>query len=127
MDHTDAKTLNGLVEEVSAQGATIYTDEATAYESLPSVVNQFHHNSVSHSKGEYVRGDVHINGIESFWATLKRAHKGTYHQMSRKHLQHYVTEFVTKHNIRDRDTIDQMNYIVTGLVGGKLMYSDLIA
>ena len=38
--------------------------------------------------------DVHVNGIESFWSMLKRAHKGTYRKMSRKHLDRYVSEFV---------------------------------
>ena len=70
-----------------------------------------------HSVGEYVRGEIHTNGIESFWYMLKRAHKGTFHRLSPKHLQRYVNEFAGRHNIRDRDTIDQMHSIVAGLVG----------
>ena len=70
---------------------------------------------------------AHTQGIESFWATLKRTHKGVYHQFSVKHLDRYVTEFAGRHNVRDEDTIDQMRNVVAGMVGKRLMYRDLIA
>ena len=57
---------------------------------------------------------------------LKRAHKGTYHKMSKKHLDRYVNEFVVRHNTREHDTIDQMNILVASMVGRQLMYDDLI-
>ena len=63
--------------------------------------------------------------MESFWATLKRAHKGVYHKISPKHLQRYVDQFAAKHNIRDKDTIVQMQSVVAGMVGKRLMYRDL--
>ena len=65
--------------------------------------------------------------MESFWATLKRAHKGVYHKISPKHLQRYVDQFAAKHNIRDKDTIDQMQSVVARMVGKRLMYKELIA
>ena len=58
---------------------------------------------------------------------LKRAHKGTFHKISPKHLQRYVSEFAGKHNIRDLDTIVQMRDTVARLVGRNLLYRDLIA
>jgi hypothetical protein len=58
---------------------------------------------------------------------LKRAHKGTFHRLSAKHLQRYVSEFAGRHNIRDKDTIDQMADVVAGLVGRRLLYRDLVA
>ena len=58
---------------------------------------------------------------------LKRAHKGTFHRLSAKHLQRYVSELAARHNIRDMDTIDQMADVVAGLVGRRLLYRDLIA
>ena len=70
---------------------------------------------------------AHTNGIESFWATLKRAHKGVYHKISEKHLQRYVDQFAGKHNAREADTISQMQSVVAGLVGRRLMYRDLVS
>ena len=56
----------------------------------------------------------------------KRAHKGTFHKISPKHLQRYVSEFAGKHNIRDSDTLFQMRDTVARLVGRNLLYRDLI-
>lgn len=70
---------------------------------------------------------AHTQGVEPFWASLKRAHKGVYHKLSPKHLDRYVREFAGKHNIRDDDTLDQMASVVAGMVGKRLMYRDLIA
>ena len=119
---TKAKTLQGFVGSHAASEATIYTDDAGGYVGM-----SFEHESVKHSAGEYVRDDVHTQSIESFWSMLKRAHKGTYHKMSPKHLQRYVNEFSGRHNVRDKDTIDQMRSMVAGMVGKRLPYRALIA
>ena len=70
---------------------------------------------------------AHTNGVESFWSMLKRAHKGTFHKMSPKHLDGYVQEFAGKHNIRDMNTAAQMAAVAGGLIGKRLMYRHLIA
>ena len=80
-----------------------------------------------YSVGDYVRDRVHTNGIESFWALLKRGYYGTYHQMSPKHLHRYVAEFTGRHNARPLDTIDQMAAMVRGMDGKRLRYDDLVA
>ena len=116
---TDAKTLQKFVADNAAEGATVYTDDATAYKGMP-----FEHKSVKHSVGEYVAGMAHTNGIESFWSMLKRAHKGVYHKMSAKHLQRYVDEFAGRHSIRELSTLDQMQSVVAGMAGKRLMYRD---
>lgn len=119
---TDKSTLQGFVVENADPKATVYTDEASAYEGMP-----FDHEAVKHSVSEYVRGMAHTNGIESFWATLKRGHTGTYHQMSPKHLQRYVDEFAGRHNVRNEDTLAQMHGVVARFVGKRLMYAELIS
>lgn len=75
----------------------------------------------------YVREQAHTNGVESFWSILKRAHKGTFHKFSKKHLDRYVKEFEGRHNARDADSVDQMDGIVAGKVGKQLTYEHLIA
>ena len=83
------------------------------------------HEAVKHSVGEYVREMAHTNGIESFWATLKRGHDGVYHHFSAKHLDMYVTEFEGRHNFRPLDTAEQMAALAQGSVGKRLPYAEL--
>ena len=120
--NTDAPTLQGFVLDNSAPDAKVYTDDALAYSGLTR-----DREAVRHSVGEYVRQQAHTNGIESFWATLKRAHKGVFHKISPKHLDKYIQEFASKHNIRDLGTLDQMLDTVACMVGHRLLYRDLIA
>ena len=122
VENTDKRTLQRFVGESATPGSTVHTDDASAYKGMP-----FNHESVRHSVGEYVRDMAHTNGIESFWSMLKRAHKGTFHKISPKHMQRYVNEFAGRHGVREKDTIDQMNAVVAGMVGRRLMYRDLIA
>ena len=66
------------------------------------------------------------NGMESFWAVLKRGYQGIYHWFSVKHLNRYVAEFQSRHNNRPYNTIDMMRAIAQGMEGKRLMYADLI-
>ena len=119
--NADAYTLEGFVKDHAAAGATVYTDDAKAYNDIP-----FHHETVKHSVGEYVKDMAHTQGIESFWSLLKRGYHGTYHHMSEKHLGRYVDEFSGRNNDRRADTIDQMSAIASGMEGKRLRYRDLI-
>lgn len=118
----DKDTLQGFVKEKAAPSAKVYTDDAKAYTSLP-----FDHAVIKHSLKEYVKGDVHTNGIESLWSMLKRAHKGTFHKLSPKHLDRYVQEFAGRHNMRGRDTLDQIGDVSKGMEGKRLTYGALVA
>ena len=114
--------IHGLIGENVSPGAKVYTDDHRSYIGLP-----YDHESINHSVGEYVREQAHTNGIESFWAMLKRGYDGTYHKMSEKHLGRYVTEFAGRHNVRELDTIDQMKFVAKGFIGKKLPYKKLAA
>ncbi len=118
---TDGPTLKGFVRSRIAQEADVYTDEHGAYMGLAN------HETVAHGVGEYVNGQAHTNGIESFWSLLKRGYYGTYHRMSPKHLQRYVNEFEGRHNDRPLDTVAQMRRTARGLVGKHLSYAELVA
>ena len=95
IENTDKPTLQGFVGEHAAPGATVYTDEHGSYEGM-----RLHHEAVKHSVSEYVRGQAHTNGMESFWSMLKRGYHGTFHHFSEKHTGRYVAEFSRRHNIR---------------------------
>ncbi len=86
---TTKATLHGFIGATTGEGATVYTDQHSSYVGLPGV----EHVAVQHNVGEYVRGQAYTNGVESFWALLKRGYEGTYHWMSEKHLNRYVAEF----------------------------------
>ena len=121
VEKTDAETLQGFVLDSLAPGARVFTDEARAYDALPN------REAVSHSRLEYVRGQVHTNGVESFWSMLKRAHMGTFHRLSPHHLHRYVSEFAGRHNMRGLDTLAQMAALVQLMDGHRLRYRDLVS
>lgn len=108
--------------EHAVPGAMAYTDDASAYESLP-----FDHATVKHSLSEYVKGEVNTNGIESLWLMLKRAHRRTFHKLSPKHLDRYVKEFAGRNNIREQDTIEQLSSVRQGVDGKRLHHRTLVA
>ena len=120
--NTKRETLHKFIEDRTDPGATVYTDELAAYGKMRRT-----HKTVSHGVREYVRGRVHVNGVESFWAVLQRAHMGVFHKMSPKHLQRYINEFAGRHNIRDLDTLDQMKHMVAQMIGKRLTYDALKA
>lgn len=121
VESTNKETLQGFALGASGEAAMLYTDEAKAYSGLPN------HKAVKHSENQYVDGDAHTNGIESFWSMLKRGHKGTYHKMSSKHLGRYVNEFAGRHNQREKDTIEQLRGVAKGMEKKRLRYADLVA
>ena len=118
---TTVDTLGGVVDENVEADAIKYTDDNKAYHNLPN------HHTVNHHTGEYVRDMVHVNGIESFWALLKRGYHGVFHHISFRHLHRFINKFAGRLNIRDMDTIDMMSGIVQGMVGKRLMYKSLVA
>ena len=118
------ETLANFVLESVVEGETVYTDDHRGYRSLKEA---YEHGTVKHSVGEYVNEQAHTNGIESFWALLKRGYHGTYHKMSHKHLHRYINEFAGRSNIRDLGTLDQMAAIAKGMDHKRLRYKDLIA
>ena len=122
VDRTDKRTLHGFIRSHVAPGAEVYTDGARAYRSMKG----YRHAAVNHSGGEYVRGSVHTNGIESFWALFKRGYQGTYHHISQKHLQRYVNEFSTRNNLRPLGTLERMSVTAGMMVGKRLTYRELI-
>lgn len=121
---TTSNTLHGELIENVREGSTVYSDEHKGYDGLDLI---FDHDTVKHSVGEYVKGQAHTNGIESFWALMKRGYDGTYHKMSPKHLHRYVSEFAGRHNVRGMDTEAQMKTTARNFEGKRLTYADMKA
>lgn len=124
VEATSSPYLAGFVAERTKIGATVYTDGSRAYNALNL---WFTHEAVNRSASEYVRGQAHTNGMGSFFSMLKRGIVGAFHHLSPQHLDLYVGEFSGRHNVRDRDTIDQMAGLARGMVGKRLTYRNLIA
>lgn len=105
-----------------SQEAKVYTDQHSTYKQLKYI---YDHKFVKHSKGQYVKGNVSTNTIESFWALLKRGIVGIYHFTSKKHLQLYVDEFVFRYNTRNGSENDRFNLLLTNLEN-RITYKELI-
>ena len=126
VEDTTKETSQDFINETLSENASLFTDDHASYKGLTN------HTAVNRSQNQWAVSTTlykyaHTNGMESFWAVLKRAYHGTYHQPSKKHLNPYVTQFAGKHNLRDYDTIDQIAMVVEGMVGKRLKYKDLIA
>ncbi len=126
---TDERSLIEFVEAHTEQGVTVYTDDAKAYANLPTILNQYQHESVKHSAGEYVRGEIHTNSIESVWSVFKRSLTGTWHHVSDKHLGRYVNEAtfrLNEGNVKIH-TLDRMAAFLRRAFRRRLTYRQLTA
>jgi transposase-like protein len=122
IDSTDRETLHGIINAAVKKGATVYTDEHRSYLGMEG----YNHHSVCHSVGEYVRDQAHTNGVESFWALLKRGYNGIYHHMSPKHLHRYINEFSFRHNTADAGTMAFIEMTIEKMMNRRLTYKELI-
>lgn len=125
VSNTDKTTLQASIADNVQPSAAVYSDCHKAYEGLNG--HGYDHYTVAHSVGEYVRQQAHTNGIESFWALLKRGYYGIYHSMSEARLHRYVNEFAHRHNAAKLDTLTCIAGTIDGMVGRRLTYAELTA
>ncbi len=110
IENTDTPTLTRFVREVVSDNVSLVaTDEHSGYRYLKWAMP---HEVVKHGKGEYVRGEIHTQNLESFWSLLKRGIVGTYHNVSKKYLPLYLNEFSFRHN--NRKNPDMFGSIIAG-------------
>jgi len=118
-----AKTLGPILEAQLHADTSVMSDDGGA-----RVGKMFaKHQTVNHSIGEYVRGDVHTNTIEGYFSILKRGITGVYHHVSEQHLKRYLAEFDFRYNNRAALGVsDEMraDHLVAGIVGKRLIYRD---
>lgn len=104
IENTDTPTLDRFVRcAVADKVSLVATDEHSGYRLLKE--GGLPHEIVTHSSGEYVRGNIHTQNIESFWSLLKRGIVGTFHKVSRDYLPLYLAEFSFRHNERGNPNI----------------------
>ena len=123
ISRTDKTTLHGVIDANIATGATVYTDDHGGYLGLKN----HKHLTVRHSAGEYVNGEASTNGIESFWALLKRGYYGTHHWWSVKHMHRYVAEYAYRHNTIGLSGEPALASVLRNAHGKRLKYKELIA
>jgi transposase-like protein len=124
-DASGQSLVTNIAKNVQA-GSTVMTDEWRGYNALAAV--GFNHKRVKHKEGNYVTGDVHTNGIESFWALFKRGYHGIYHWMSAKHLQRYIDESVFRFNRKGQEMQEVFAELVNNAAEStKLPYKELTA
>lgn len=114
--------MNEILENITP-GSTVYTDNAAQYDGLK--IRQFVHETVNHVE-EYVRGQVHTQGIENFWSLLKRSLRGTYIAVEPFHLDRYVAEQVFRYNNRIGHTdATRFQKALAQVAGKRLTWNDL--
>ena len=123
VENADKATVNIIVGDNVAREARLHTDESRIYSDALQHVAE--HETVKHSAGEYVRGDVHTNSVEGYFSVFKRGMKGIYQHCAEKHLHRYLAEFDFRYNHRIALGVDdamRAEAALLGVVGKRLTY-----
>ena len=119
--NTKKKTLQPEIRKTVEAGSNLFTDALQSYNGM----DEYIHQSIDHAT-EYVRDNVHTNGIENYWSLFKRSLRGTYVSCEAAHLFRYLDEQNFRFNNR-RDNDSQRFSMVLEMVAGKrLKYAQLI-
>lgn len=121
VDRIHAGNLRRALQASVDRSARVMTDEAKYYQKLG---DHFDHETVNHRRGEYVRGDVFTNSVESFFGLFKRAIYGTHHSVSPHHLHRYVSEAEFRWNHRAIDDGERTLAAIRGAEGKRLLYRE---
>jgi transposase-like protein len=116
------ENLYPIIHKNVEPGATIYTDALPAYRRLAA---QYAHEFVDHAEA-YVKGAVHTNGLENFWALLGRYIKGTHVSIDPAHLEAYVDSEAFRFNNRQLNDGGRFHLAAPGMIGKRLTYKALI-
>ncbi|THJ23730.1 MAG: IS1595 family transposase [Nitrospira sp. CG24D] len=117
-----AKVLAREIRANVEPGSTLYTDQLASY---TRVGQEYAHHVINHAQ-EYVRGNVHTNGIENFWSLLKRGIKGTYVSVEPFHLFRYLDEQSFRFNTRKSNDQGRFISALSSIQGKRVEYKDLI-
>jgi len=120
----DGQTAKDYIKENVQEGSKVYTDQSSMYR---TGLEMYERESIRHTRPnpEFARGDVHVNTVESFWATFKRGKYGIYHNMSFKHLQAYCNEYAFRANTKQLKDGERFTLTLQQLEG-RLSYKMLV-
>lgn len=125
MPKVTGETLKAHLKQHVSPEAKLMTDEHAGY--VEAGASYASHEAVAHSTGEYVRGDVHINGAENYFSILKRGIVGVYHHVCDQHLHRYCSEFDFRYNRRDISDGERTDQAIKATEGKRLMYRGPVA
>jgi transposase-like protein len=114
-------TVQGEVRQHVTAGSRVFTDALPSYNGLNS---DYVHQAIDHAR-EYVRGNVHTNGLENFWCLLKRSIRGTYVSVDQPHLFRYLDEQAYRFNEREMSDSQRFLKAVPSIIGRRLTYKGL--
>ena len=120
VDKVTAKTLPAIIRQHVDRDAHLMTDQSPVYARTDEHV--LFHSAVDHHRKEYVRGNVHTNTLEGWFSLLKRGINGTFHHVSEKHLDRYISEFAHRYNWRMMDDVARTIKAIQGAEGKRLYY-----
>jgi transposase-like protein len=115
-------TVQGEIRQHVEPGSQVFTDALPSYNGLNS---DFIHKAIDHAK-EYVRGNVHTQGLDNFWSLLKRGIRGTYVSIEPFHLFRYLDEQAFRFNFREENDATRFLKAVGSIFGKRLTYSQLL-
>ena len=120
----DGQTAKQFIKDNVQAGSKVYSDQSSMYR---TGLEEYERESVRHGRPhpEFARGDVHVNNVESFWATFKRGKIGIYHYMSFKHLQAYCNEYAYRANTKQLKDGERFELSLCH-IEGKLPYKQLV-
>ena len=124
IENRKRKTIQPEVREHVEAGAALYSDELLSYEGLAS---DYAHEVINHAV-EYVKGNTHTNGLENYWALLKRGLNGTYVSVEPFHLFRYLAEQAFRFNNREAEggDFERFALAMAQAIGRRLTYKELI-
>ncbi len=127
--HVDSTSIADVIPIVNAnvsRETAMMTDQASWYRNLNQDGRYASHETVDHSKEEYVRdGLIHTNTVEGYYSIFKRGMKGVYQHCAEKHLHRYLSEFDFRYSNRVRlgiDDVERTDRAIKGIVGKRLTY-----
>ncbi len=113
--------LENQVRDHVEKGSEVITDQLRSYNKLH---DEYVHNVINHAEC-YAKGHVHVNGLENFWALLKRGIKGTYVSVEPFHLFRYLDEQAFRFNERKDNDQGRFEKAISGIIGRKVTWASL--